>query len=269
MSRRRIGFLGGGQMGGGIIRGLIDRGVVAPDDITVAEIVPSRREELRSRHGVRVTHEHHPAVSEVDAVVVAVKPQDFASLAESIRSTFVPETLVISIMAGVRVEQITSALPTQRAVRVMPNLGATVGESFSVWYATPAVTEEGRELVRALLQSVGLEREVSGEGYLDMATAVAGSGPGYVTLLIEAMIDGAVQIGLPRDLATEMVMQTVLGTVRWAQSEGAHPAELRARVVSPGGTTAEGVLALERGGARAAVMNAVIAGYEKSKALGR
>jgi len=153
-------------------------------------------------------------------------------------------------------------------VRVMPNLGATIGESFSTWYASAAVTEADRALTRTLLGAIGREHEVAAETYIDMATAVAGSGPGYVTLLLEALIDGAVTIGLPRALATEMVLQTMLGTVRWAQADGRHPAELRAAVVSPGGTTAAGVLALERSGVRAALAEAVIAGFEKSRALG-
>jgi pyrroline-5-carboxylate reductase len=159
-------------------------------------------------------------------------------------------------------------LPAERAVRVMPNLGAAVGESYSAWYATPSVTDNDRAIVRMLLGAIGREREVPTEGYIDMATAVVGSGPGYVALLIEAMIDGAVYIGLPRDMATEMVVQTVLGTARVLQDQGDSPAGLRGQVMSPGGTTAEGLLALERGAVRATLMQAVVAGFEKSRALG-
>jgi pyrroline-5-carboxylate reductase len=176
--------------------------------------------------------------------------------------------LFVSIMAGVRLERIAAALPGSRVVRVMPNLGVTVGEAYSMWIGGPGVTDTDRALVRRLLGAAGREHEAPAEDYLDMATAVAGSGPGYVTLLIEALIDGAVHIGLPREIAAEMVLQTVLGTVRWAQADGGHPAALRAQVVSPGGTTAEGVYALERGGVRAALVAAVIAGFEKSRALG-
>ena len=263
----RIGFIGGGRMGGGMIHGLIERGGVSPGDIVVCEPVAERRMELQQRCGVVTTTEYGPAL-ETDAVVLAVKPQEFAKAASDMTPALRSSPLLISIMAGVRLESILDALPGERAVRVMPNLGATVGESFSTWYATPAVTEEDRALVRTVLRAIGREQEAAAEYYVDMATAVAGSGPGYVTLLVEALIDGAVYIGLPRALATEMVFQTVLGTVRWAQAEGGHPAELRAAVVSPGGTTAAGVLALERGGVRAALMEAGIAGYEKSRALG-
>jgi pyrroline-5-carboxylate reductase len=267
-TRVRVGFIGGGKMGGAIVHGLLERGAATPDDIVVCEPVAARREELRRLYGVTVTDEYAPAVNGMDATVLAVRPQDFPAMARQMRPALPSNPLLVSIMAGVRLDTITSALPTERAVRVMPNLGATVGESYSMWYATPAVGESGRALVRLLLGAIGRERETSVEEHLDMAVAVAGSGPGYVTLLVEAMVDGAVHVGLSRQVATEMVLQTFLGTIRWAQAEGRHPAELRAQVVSPAGTTAEGVLALERGGVRAALIEAVIAGYEKSKALG-
>jgi pyrroline-5-carboxylate reductase len=263
----RIGFIGGGTMGSGIIHGLLERGRLAPGRIIVCESLAVRRAELSDRFGVTVVSDYGPAL-ETDAVVLAIKPQEFAAAADAIRAHLRDTPLLISIMAGVRLASILAGLPVSRAVRVMPNLGAVVGESFSTWYATPSVTNPDRELVRMVLGAIGREYEAPAEAYLDMATAVAGSGPGYVTLLVEALIDGAVYIGLPRALATEMVMQTVRGTLRWAEENGGHPAELRAQVVSPAGTTAEGVLALERGGVRAALMEAIIAGYDKSKALG-
>ena len=264
----RIGFIGGGTMAGGLIKGLIQRGGLAPAEIVVCEPVAARRDQLLSEYGVSTTAEYGPALAARDAVVIAVKPQDFPKAAAGMRSTTSESQLYISIMAGVRLERISVELPGGRAVRVMPNLGVTVGEAYSMWIGEPGVTETDRALVRRLLGAAGREHEAPAEGYLDMTTAVAGSGPGYVTLLIEGLIDGAVQIGLPRVIATEMVMQTVLGTVRWAQEDGGHPAVLRAQVVSPGGTTAEGVYALERGGVRAALIAAVIAGYEKSRSLG-
>jgi pyrroline-5-carboxylate reductase len=150
----------------------------------------------------------------------------------------------------------------------MPNLAAAVGEAFSIWTAMEEVTEDQRQAVKTLLGSFGREMYTNEEKMLDIATAVSGSGPGYVMLLVEALIDGAVHVGLRREVATEMVLQTVLGSVRWAQEAGRHPAELRGQVASAGGTTVEGLLALERHGVRAALVEAVIAGYEKSRQLG-
>jgi pyrroline-5-carboxylate reductase len=262
----RIGFIGGGKMGEGIIHGLIERGRIVPGHIVVCERIATRRAELSDRYGVTVSSDYGPAMH-TDAVVLAVKPQEFAA-AGDMRDQMRGDPLLISIMAGVPLAGILDALPSTRAIRVMPNLGATVGESFSTWYASPGVTADDKQLVRMLLTAIGREQEAPSEDYLDMATAVAGSGPGYVMLLVEALIDGAVHIGLPRALATDMVLQTVAGTVRWAREHGGHPAELRAQVVSPAGTTAAGILALERGGVRAALIEATIAAYEKSKALG-
>lgn len=266
--RLRVGFIGGGTMGGGIIQGLIERGGVAPADIVVCEPLPARRATLSEQYGVQTTDTPATALAAMDAVVLAVKPQDFATAAAAMLPGLASGTLVLSIMAGVRLATVAERLPGARAVRVMPNLGAIVGASYSMWIGGPELTELDRALVRRIVGAVGHQREASDEKYLDMATAVAGSGPGYVTLLIESMIDGAVQIGLPRDVATEMVLQTFLGTVRWAQAAGSHPAALRAQVVSPAGTTADGVFALENGGVRAAIMRAVIAGFERSRALG-
>jgi pyrroline-5-carboxylate reductase len=200
--------------------------------------------------------------------VLAVKPQDFGSVAETIGHRLDPQQLVVSIMAGVPMSRIGDALARHHVVRVMPNLGAAVGESFSIWTAMEEVSVSQRESVRALLSAFGPEMYVTEEKMLDIATAVSGSGPGYVMLLIEGLIDGAVHIGLRREVATEMVLQTMLAAVRWAQETKRHPAELRAQVASPGGTTVEGLLALERHGVRAALVEAIIAGYQKSRALG-
>lgn len=264
----RLSLIGGGFMGEAIIDQVIARGVVPPDCLRVCEVHAGRRAYLIDRYKI-AAHPDMPAVLDgADALVLAVKPQDFAHVAEGLRHHLDPRQLIVSIMAGVRMEQIGDALSRHHVVRVMPNLPATVGEAFSIWTATEEVDEEQRQAVRGLLAALGRELYVPDEKLVDIATAVSGSGPGYVMLLLEALIDGAVHIGLRREVATEMVLQTVLGAVRWAQASGRNPAELRAQVASPGGTTVEGLLALERGGVRAALIEAVIAGYEKSRALG-
>lgn len=264
----RIAFLGGGAMGGAIIRGLLANGVATAAAIRVCDPIAETRAALTQREGVQTTADFSAALKEATVVVLAVKPQEFSKAAAAWRPALPAGALVISIMAGVRLASIMEALGATRAVRVMPNLAAAVGESFSTWTATPAVDESDRAFVRRFLGAIGVEREVGADAYVDMATAVAGSGPGYLALVLESLIDGAVQIGLPRALATEMVMQTALGTARWALADGRHPAELRANVTSPGGATAAGLLALERGGVRAALIEAVIAAHERSQALG-
>jgi pyrroline-5-carboxylate reductase len=174
----------------------------------------------------------------------------------------------MSIMAGVTINTIENTVQHQAIVRAIPNTPAQIGEGMTVWTATAAVSDTARESVRSVLAVLGQELYVTDEKYVDMATAVSSSGPAYIFLVIEALVDAAVHIGLRRDMATPMVIQTVLGAARYAQATGKHPAELRNQVTSPGGTTTEGLLALEEAGIRAAFTDAVEAAYEKAKRLG-
>jgi pyrroline-5-carboxylate reductase len=264
----RLTVIGGGFMGEAIVDQAISGGLSQPQDVRVCEIHAARRDYLTGRYKVDACPEYMAADQGEDVLVLAVKPQDFPGVAEALRHHLDTRQLIVSIMAGVRMQHIGDTLARHHVVRVMPNMAATVGEAFSIWTAMEEVDSEQRERVRALLGSFGKEMFTTEEKLLDIATAVSGSGPGYVMLLLEALIDGAVHVGLRRDVATEMVLQTVLGATRWVQESGRHPAELRAQVASAGGTTVEGLLALERRGVRAALVEAVIAGYEKSRALG-
>ncbi len=171
-------------------------------------------------------------------------------------------------MAGVPIQSIRDALKHDAIVRAIPNTPAQIGEGMTVWTATDAVSDSDRELVRSVLAVLGDELYVNDEKYVDMATAVSSSGPAYVFLVMEALIDGAVHIGLRRDLAQRMVTQTILGSARYAQATGKHPADLRNQVTSPAGTTTEGLLALEKAGLRRAFMEAIRAAYEKAQRLG-
>lgn len=264
----RIGLIGGGFMGSAIVEALVRNHVVEPGNLIVSDILAHRREQLASNYGVLVTENNANAAMRSDICILAVKPQDFPSAAVGLKGCLAPHQTIVSIMAGVKIEQLAHALGHRAVVRVMPNTPAYVGAGFGVWTATPEVPEESRERVRRILQAMGREVYVEDEKYIDMATAVSGSGPGFVFLLIEAMIDAAVHIGLPRQVAEPMVVQTFLGSAQLATHMGKHPAELRNMVTSPGGTTTEGLLALEKAGVRAALVEAVVAAYEKTQALG-
>jgi len=264
----RLAFIGGGFMGEAMISAVLRGGVAGPDSVSVGEVSEERRRHLQSRYGVGVSADNVEAAQGADIVVLAVKPQEFAALARGLRDHLEPEQTVASIMAGVRIDAIREALGHRALVRVMPNTAALVGEAMSLWTATEEVDTDRREQVRRILAAMGKEMYVTDEKYLDIATAVSASGPGFVFLLLEAFIDGAVHIGLRREAATEMVLQTVLGSVRMAQETGKHPAELRNMVTSPGGTTVEGLRVLEEAGVRAAVVDAIIAAYERTLELG-
>ena len=264
----KIAFIGGGVMGEAMISGLISKGSAEPEFIAVSDVDQTRLKALRERYGIRCTADNREAIRGKDIVVLSVKPQVLAEVTEGLRGVLQPEQLVLSIIAGARVETLSRQLGHNSIVRVMPNTPAQIGEGISVWTATEAVSQTQREAAQAILTALGKEIYVADEKYIDMATAVSGSGPAYVFLIIEALTDAAVHIGMPGEMASELVLQTILGSVRFAQVSGKHPAELRDMVTSPGGTTAEGLFRLEDGGLRAILTEAVIAAYEKAKNLG-
>lgn len=260
----KLAIVGGGNMGEAILRAALDRQLFPPSDVTVSEVLAGRRAHLESTYSVGTTPGAESAIADARLIILAVKPQDITSVHGNPRA----DALVLSIMAGVRIATIARQFGHDRIVRVMPNTPVAVGAGMSVWTATEAVTTEQRELARNLLQSFGREIYVDSESKIDMATAVSGSGPGYVFLVTEALIEAAVAIGLTRAQATEMVIQTVYGSALYARESGLSPAELRAMVTSPAGTTAAGLLELERAGLRAAFIECVQAAYDRARALG-
>ncbi len=266
---QRVAFVGGGLMAESIFRGLIAHGLASPHSIYVGEPIPGRREELSARHGVTTMSSNRDAVDGAEVVVLAVKPQHLAPALEDVRGRLATTQLVLSIVAGATLDALTTGLEHPTVVRVMPNTPAQVGQGISVWTATPEVGPAARERVRAILGALGDQVEVADEKYLDMATALSGSGPGYVFLFLEAMIDAGVRLGFARPIAQQLVYQTVLGSVLMARETGRHPAELRNAVTSPAGTTAAGLAELEDGRFRTVIDRCVTAAYERCVELGR
>lgn len=264
----RLGIIGGGTMGEAIITAILNNGVAGREDIRVCDALLSRRDYLNQTYALDVTEDALEAAAETDLVLLAVKPQDFEAAAEGLAGQLLPGQAVVSIMAGVRIETISELLRHEAVVRAIPNTAAQIGEGVTVWTATKAVSAPALDAVREVLSVLGLEFYVSDEKYVDMATAVASSGPAYIFLVIEALIDAAVHIGLRREMAREMVVQMALGSARIMQESNQHPARLRNQVTSPGGTTTEALLVLERAGVRAAFIEAVEAAYEKAQLLG-
>lgn len=260
----KVAIIGGGVMGEAILAASLDRGVFQPGDVTVSDIIEHRRNQLHSEYRVSVTGSATEAMRGADLTLLCVKPQDLPS----VHGALAPDSLLLSIMAGVRIASIASDLRHDRIIRVMPNTPAAAKAGMSVWTATPSVTTEQKDLARTLLGSIGRELYLDDEKKLDMVTAVSGSGPAYVFLFIEAMIDGAVSIGLPRVQAQEIVLQTFFGSAVYARESGRSPADLRAMVTSPAGTTAAGLLELERAGLRAAIIDCIRAAYDRAVELG-
>jgi pyrroline-5-carboxylate reductase len=263
----KIGLIGGGAMGEAIIAAVLGAKVATAAEIRVADVARARLDYLKKTYGVDTASGNAEAATGRDFVLLALKPQDFDKAAPDIAGVAGGATAV-SIMAGVTVSHLSKQLRTNAIVRAMPNTPAQIGEGMTVWTATPETDAAARDGARAIFAALGKEAFVPEERYLDMATALSGSGPAYVFLFIEALIDAGVHVGLTRDLATTMALQTVIGSARYAEKTGRHAAELRNQVTSPGGTTAAALRALEEGSFRSDVLEAVIAAYERSKELG-
>ena len=264
----KIAFIGGGNMGEAMVAAVLDKGIATPKDILVSDIVEARRKHIKQKYGVIVVSSNLGALTGSDVVILAIKPQNLTVLMAELSSQFKPAQLVLSIIAGAKIDTLRRGLKHNCIVRAMPNTPAQIGEGMSVWTATTEITEQQKALASSILGAMGGEIYVDGEEYIDMATAVSGSGPAYVFLFMESLIDAAVDIGLPHDMAQELVSQTLLGSGHFAQKSGKELAELRRMVTSPGGTTAEALLQLEKGGFSDLVRQAVRAAYEKAKSLG-
>jgi len=264
----KLGLIGCGFMGETLLGATIKRDVVKPADVTVAEINEDRRAAIKRQYGVHVTANPADVVGPSEIVLFAVKPQEFAAAASQLQGKFRRDQTIVSIMAGVPIDKIFRQLAHAAIVRVMPNTPAAVGEGMSVWTATPEVDGVSREQVGAILGAMGREVHVDDEKYLDMATALSGSGPGFVYMLLEAFIDAGVHVGFKRNVAEMLALQTFIGSAKYAEATGKHPAELRNEVTSPAGTTAAGLLILESAGVRGAIIDAIEAAYARSRELG-
>ncbi len=263
-----LSFIGAGTMAEAMISGILNHKLIVPERITASEPRPERIQEMRGRYGIRAIADNCAAARAGKIVVLSVKPQTLPKILPEIREAMDPDDLVISIVAGAPIRIIRDGLGVQKVARAMPNTPGQVGMGMTVWTATGAVDEIGRRQAQAILSALGKELYVADEGDLDMATALSGTGPAYVFLFMEALIDAGVHMGFSRRIAQELVYQTIEGSVAMARATGLHPTELRNRVTSPAGTTAEALYQLEKGGLRTVISRGVWAAYQRSKALG-
>jgi pyrroline-5-carboxylate reductase len=263
-----IAFIGGGNMGGAMIHGLVTQKLIDPDRIVVADPREERGQELTARYSVHHTINNLDAATRADILVLSVKPQVLDTVLPEVRSGARTCSLILSIVAGAPIKKIADGLANASVVRVMPNTPAQIGQGISVWTATAEVPDAQREQARALLRAFGEEIFVADEDYLDMATALSGTGPAYVFMFMEAMVDAGVHLGFSRHVAEKLVLQTVRGSVEYAAQSGEHLAMLRNQVTSPGGTSAEAIYQLEKGGLRTVVSRAIWAAYQRSIGLG-
>lgn len=266
---RRIAFVGPGVMAEALLIGLLETAGVPAAQVTLSGPRENRLQTLSQRYAVATTLNNRESVADADIVVISVKPQSLASVLDDLRGGVPQRALVLSIVAGARLRTLTDGLEHPAAVRSMPNTPARVGEGITVWTASPAVDDEQRQQAGKMLAALGQEVYVEDENYLDMATALSGTGPSYVYLFMEAMVDAGVHLGFPRRIAEQLVVQTVKGSVAYYEHSPRHLARLRNEVTSPGGTSAAALYYLEKAGFRTALSRAIWAAYERSSALGR
>lgn len=265
----RLGFLGAGKMATALARGWIDAGLTTADRVLASDPVPAARDAFTAATGSRATGNNREVVQASELLVLAVKPQSMAALLAEVRPLLTERHLIVSIAAGITLRQLAEGLgPGRRLIRVMPNTPALVAASAAGYSPGEAATDADCARVGRLLNAVGKAFRVP-EHLLDAVTGLSGSGPAFVYVMIEALSDGGVRVGLPRDVATALAAQTVLGSAKMVLETGLHPGALKDQVTSPGGTTIAGLHALERGGLRAALIDAVEAAARRATELGR
>ncbi|AKG24643.1 pyrroline-5-carboxylate reductase [Calothrix sp. 336/3] len=268
---KKLGLIGGGVMGEAILSRLITREIYAAGEIIVSEPQTTRQNFLTQKYGVTTCEDNQQVLSEsTEIILLAVKPQVFGAISQDLSETgnLKNHPVIISIMAGVALKQLELAFPHQPIIRAMPNTPATIGAGITAMCAGSYANPQHIQLAKVLLQAVGDVVEVS-EHLMDAVTGLSGSGPAYVALLIEALADGGVAAGLPRAIANQLALQTVLGTAELLKESKLHPAELKDRVTSPGGTTIAGIAQLEKAGFRSALIEAVKAATARSQELGK
>lgn len=269
LRNRQIAFIGCGVMAEAIMSILLRAELVSARQLSGSEPVEARRQELAARYGIHVTADNREAAAHADLVMLTVKPQTLDAVMRDLAGSLDERQVVVSIIPGATMEKLSDGLRHQRVVRSMPNTPAQIGHGVTVWYASPAVGGDGEELVGAVLSAMGIAVRVDSEDAIDMATALSGTGPAYIFQVMEALIDAGVHMGFPRKTAEQLVHQTMLGSVLFAQESAKHPAELRNMVTTPGGTSAAAIYQMEKGGLRTVISQAVWAAYLRAQELGQ
>ena len=263
-----LGFLGAGKMATALAKGIVRAGLISPDGIIASDLSEAAAASFATEAGGATTTSNLRVPEEASVLILAVKPDQVSGVLAQIREKITQDHLLLSIAAGVTLAKLEAALgPNARVIRVMPNTPALVGASASAYALGKSASPADAELAKKLLSAVGVAYELK-ESLLDAVTGLSGSGPAYVYLIIEALSDGGVAAGLPRDVATKLAAQTVLGSARMVMETGLHPGALKDMVTSPGGTTIEGLHELEKGKLRGTLISAVRAATEKARKLG-
>ena len=274
LANTKLAFIGCGVMAESMIAGLLRKNLVAAEQIIATHPRENRRNELGEKYKIEVLAENIKAVEQVresaDSIVaLCVKPQRIAGVLDELKSVVAAEQLIVSIIAGAKIETISEMLNNQKIVRAMPNTPSQIGAGITAWTCTESVSIDERANIKSLLTALGKEIYVENENMIDMATSLSATGPTYIFMVMEALTDAGVHLGFSREVSKELVQETMLGSVLFAMESHKHPAELRNMVTSPGGTSAEAIYQMEKGGLRTVLSKAVYSAYQKAVTLGK
>jgi pyrroline-5-carboxylate reductase len=269
LEKSKVAFIGAGVMAEAIIHGMLRKKILEPARIIASDVRPERGKELTGRYGIAFTPDNRAAVENAEVVVLSVKPQTLPQVLPVLSGCVPRQALVLSIIAGAKISTLSEGLAHAAVVRSMPNTPGQIGRGMTVWTASPSVNEAQRAQAREILAALGLEEYVEKEEFLDAATAVSGSGPAYVFLFMEALVEAGTQLGFSPQVAKQLVLQTVQGAAEYAGGSPLDLAQLRQQVTSPGGTTAEAIRSFEADGFRETISRAVLAAHRRSIELGK
>lgn len=268
----KLCFVGCGVMAESMVAGLIRQKIVTADRIVASHPREDRRDELSSKYGIDCFEQNSDAVKGLPddgIVLLCVKPQRLSGVLKELSSAVKPTQLIVSIVAGARLEKISEGLGNDMVVRAMPNTPSQIGKGMTAWTCSDPVNESHKQQVRTMLSALGKELHVETENMIDMATSLSATGPTYIFMVMEAMTDAGVHLGFSREVSKELVQQTMLGSVLFAMESNKHPAELRNMVTSPGGTSAEAIYQMEKGTLRTVLSKAIHAAYKRAVELGK
>ena len=265
----KISFIGGGVMATSLIDGILRARLYTANQIRVGEPLKSRRTYLENKYAVGVYKSNLSAINDADIVVLSIKPQNLHEILAELMDRLTSGKTIISIIPGVSLATLSQELNHNEVIRVMPNTPAQIGDGMSVWVSSDFITDRRIKDTQKILDTLGEQLRVPEEKFIDIATALSGSGPAYVFLFIESLVDAGVNLGMPRNMALKLVLQTVLGSTKLVLASGKHTSDLKDLVASPGGTTIAALMTLEQNGFRSAVAAAVATAYKKSLELGK
>ena len=265
----KLNFIGGGKMAEAIINGVLTKKLVKTDNILVSEPLKIRRDYLKKKFGIHTTAENTKTIKSADFLILCIKPQDLPVLSKELKNKIDSKLILLSILAGIKIESLITHLGHKKIIRAMPNTPAQIGQGMTAWTHSKDINDNELKLTKTILKTLGEEIHFTNQKQIDIATSISVSGPAYIFYIIEALINSGVYLGLTKEVSKKLVLQTIEGSISLIKKDNTPLPILTDMVTSPGGTTAEALMLLEHEGLKSIIAKAVVAAYEKSKELSK